>query len=64
MQPCDACSAGKAKQKNVPKASEHEAARENNERIYLDIATVKKPNGTSVTRSNWRIMVDECKEPS
>ena len=41
-QPCEACAAGKAKQKNAPKKSKHEEAKEYNERIYLDIATVKR----------------------
>ena len=34
MKPCEACAAGgKAKQKNIPKESKHEEAKENNERI-------------------------------
>jgi len=60
LKPCDACSAGKAKQKNVPKASEHIPATTNNERIFLDIATLRKnADGPNVTKPNWRIMVDE-----
>jgi hypothetical protein len=58
--PCEACAAGKAKQKNVPKESEHKLADKDANRIFLDIATVKKlKNGPNVTKPNWRIMVDE-----
>jgi hypothetical protein len=57
--PCEACAAGKAKQKNVPKESEHKPADKDANRIFLDIATVKKlKNGPNVTKPNWRIMVD------
>jgi len=61
MNVCQSCAAGKAKQKNVPKDSEHHPATENGERVFLDIATVKKPQGTNlrVTKPNWRIIVDE-----
>jgi hypothetical protein len=59
--PCYACAAGKAKQKNVLKRSEHIPSAENNGRIYLDIATVKRiKDGPKVSKPNWRIMVDEC----
>ena len=40
--PCEACSIAKAKQKNVPKKSAHQAATKGDNRIFLDIATVKK----------------------
>ena len=61
MKPCEACAAAKAKQKNVPKASEHIPASKPAERIYIDIATVRKPKDGAATNSkkNWRIMVDE-----
>jgi hypothetical protein len=60
LEPCQACAAGKAKQKNVSKASPHEPAKASNERIFLDIATVKSPaDGPKVTKPHWRIMVDE-----
>jgi hypothetical protein len=42
LDPCEHCAAGKAKQKNVPKDSEHIPSAEANGRIYLDVATVKK----------------------
>ena len=58
---CQPCAAGKAKQKNVPKQSEHKPSTKNGERVFLDIATVKKPSGTNirVSKPNWRILVDE-----
>jgi hypothetical protein len=60
MQPCEACTIAKAKQKNVPKESEHVKAIDGERRIFLDISTIKKvKNGPSVTKPNWRIMVDE-----
>jgi hypothetical protein len=40
--PCEACAAGEAKQKNVPKESEHKPADKDANRIFLDIATVKQ----------------------
>jgi hypothetical protein len=44
----------------VPKESEHKLADKDANRIFLDIATVKKlKNGPNVTKPNWRIMVDE-----
>jgi hypothetical protein len=44
----------------VPKKSEHVPSVENNGRIFLGIATIKKvKDGPSVYRPNWRIMVDE-----
>jgi hypothetical protein len=58
--PCESCATAKAKQKNVPKDSEHEKATKGENRIFLDIATVKKAkDGPPVTKPNWRIMVDE-----
>ena len=60
MKPCDSCAAGKAKQKNICKESDHQPAKNSNERIFLEIATLKSmPNGPTVTKPNWRIMVDE-----
>jgi hypothetical protein len=40
--------------------SSHKAADKDANRIFLDIATVKKlKNGPNVTKPNWQIMVDE-----
>jgi hypothetical protein len=60
LKPCEACTAGKAKQKNAPKTSDHEPATAEERQIFLDIATVKQiKGGPNVTKPNWRIMVDE-----
>jgi hypothetical protein len=60
LKPCDACSTGKAKQKNVPKISTHKMANNNEPRVFLDIATVKSPKGgPKVNKPNWCIMVTE-----
>jgi len=57
---CKACAEGKAKQKNVPKISEHIKATKEAPRIFLDLATVKDRLGkTELSKPNWRIMVDE-----
>jgi len=58
QKPCDACAAGKAKQKNVPK-EKAEDTKDSVNRIFLDIATVKKAAGQPrPTKPVWRIMVD------
>jgi hypothetical protein len=59
--PCDACTIAKAKQKNVPKISEHKAATKTDERrIFIDISSVKaNKQGKKPTKPHWRIMVDE-----
>jgi hypothetical protein len=41
MEPCESCAVVKAKQKNVPKKSEHVQAVKPGERIYLDISSIK-----------------------
>jgi hypothetical protein len=54
--------AGKAKQKNVPKESNHAVATKPNEaRVFLDITTIRKPDGetSSIYKPNWRIVVVE-----
>jgi hypothetical protein len=56
---CEACAAGKAKQKNLPKCDHTPAAKGAN-RIFLDLSTVKNPkSGPKISKPNWRIMVDE-----
>jgi hypothetical protein len=59
--PCEACAIGKAKQRNVPKESEHVPAKQSNERLFLDLSTIKAKKSVkmTVTKPNWRIMVDE-----
>ncbi len=60
LQVCEAYAMTKAKQKNVPKTSEHELATTDGRRVFLEIATVKKPKGgQNVTKPNWCIVVDE-----
>ena len=60
MQPCTACAAAKAKQKSVPKESDHVPVTGDACRVFLDISTIKKPNDLkTLAKPNWRIMVDE-----
>ena len=62
FQTCELCATGKSKQKNVPQISDHNPATKRNERIFLDISTIKEPKGdkeVAITRMNWLIMVDE-----
>ena len=61
MKTCESCAIGKAKQKNVPKKSDHVGSKANGERVFLDIATIKgeKDGPPPNARRNWRIMVDE-----
>jgi hypothetical protein len=61
LKPCNACTAGKAKQRSVPKVSTHQVATKANEaRVFLDIMTVKSPkDGPKVTKPIWRVIVDE-----
>jgi hypothetical protein len=42
LKPCKDCAAGKAKQKNVPKNSDHIPSNEVNGQVFLDIATIKE----------------------
>jgi hypothetical protein len=57
--PCKSCAMAKAKQKNVPKESEHQAASKGENRIFLDITVKKVKDGPPVTKPNWQIMVDK-----
>ena len=67
--PCVACATAKAKQKSLPKneiilkkeVHLKEKSKEVNERMYIDISTVKSPKSVSVTvtKPQWRMMVDE-----
>ena len=61
LKPCEACAAGKAKQRNVVKESDHVKAEGTNERVFLDIATIKHPSKLKMklARPNWRMIVDE-----
>jgi hypothetical protein len=61
LKPCDACASAKAKQKNVPKTSSMAPSntKKDKSRIYLDIATINRPDKKQVYKKNWGIMVDE-----
>jgi hypothetical protein len=61
LQPCAACAAAKAKQKNVIKESEHQPTTKPGERMFLDLASVKpRKDGPTTKKPNWRILVDEA----
>ena len=49
LKPCKACAAAKAKQKNLPTHGEHIPSKENNEKIFLDLSTVKAPKELKMT---------------
>jgi hypothetical protein len=59
MQPYEHCAAGKAKQKNILKMSEHEKATTEACRTFLGISTIKKTKeeGPNITKPNWRMIV-------
>ena len=59
FQVCQACAEAKSKQKNIPANTEHIKASKTEPRVHLDISTIKDPEGVELTKSNWRIMVDE-----
>ena len=57
---CDAFAAVKENQKNVPKVSSLVLSVNNAERVFLDTATIKKPEeGPQVQKPNWHLIVDE-----
>jgi hypothetical protein len=56
---CKPCTEAKAKQKNLPRHPDTPPSTKDENRIYLDIATIKKTKkGPKVYKGNWRIMVD------
>jgi hypothetical protein len=63
LKPCKDCAAGKTKQKNIPKSSEHVPSNEVNGRVFLDIATIKEKKNDedekSINKPYCRIIVDE-----
>ena len=62
FQTCKSCATGKAKQKNVPQVNDYNPGTKSNERIFLDISTIKEPMGdkkVTITRTHWLIMVNE-----
>jgi hypothetical protein len=68
MKPCDACAESKSKQKSLPSRTEivkrvvikKDTPKLVNERIYLDISTIKAPAGVKVTvkKLQWVIIVE------
>jgi hypothetical protein len=57
---CEPCTEAKAKQKNLPRHPDTPPSTKDENRIYLDIATIKKTKkGPKVYKGNWRIMADE-----
>ena len=48
MEPCDACAAGKSKQKNISRKSEHKPATNKGSLIYIDIIDVNNPKNLDI----------------
>eukprot|EP00957_Ditylum_brightwellii_P180986 13788079-Ditylum_brightwellii.AAC.1 len=69
MAKCEHCATAKAKQKSLlsrievleTKLHDKETATAVNQRLYLDISTVKAPDHFkfTVTKPHWRMIVDE-----
>jgi len=58
--PCSSCGMAKAKQKAVPKTSNHVKAEQPGERIFIDLSKIKKPEELkSMGKQNWYMIVDE-----
>ena len=61
IQQCEACAMGKAKHKNIMKASKNVPATKSNKRVFLDISEIKnQKNGKKVTltKNNWRVILE------
>jgi hypothetical protein len=57
---CEPCTEVKAKQKHLRRHPDTPPSTKDENRIYLNIATIKKTKkGPKVYKGNWRIMVDE-----
>ena len=61
MKTCEACSVVKAKQNNFSKNSDHDPAKGNHKRIFIDISCVNGEKNVIPVQSkrHWRIMVDD-----
>jgi hypothetical protein len=60
LKPCEAWSAGKENQNNLPKENYHVEYKVNSGRLFLDISTVKTPaNRLNVYAPKWLMIVDE-----
>lgn len=66
LPPCESCRVSKAKRRALPKQSTRRHCTEPNERVWLDISTVKKlknnPKIKTVHKPHWSIVVDEYSE--
>jgi hypothetical protein len=58
LQPCEACAVAKAQQKNVIKSSTRIKAEKPNERVFIDLASIKQ-NMPRPTMPYWLIAVDD-----
>ena len=61
MKSCEACGSGKAKQENISKNIDQEPVKENTEKIFINISSVKGKSDEPLVQSkwHWRIMVNE-----
>ena len=62
LKPCKLCAMEKAKKKNIIKSREHVTATKSNERVFLDISAINKPNNGqkfTLRNKNWRIILEE-----
>jgi hypothetical protein len=58
---CAACAVAKAQQKNAVKLSKRPVAETPNERVFIDLACIKKKeNMPEPTMPHWLIVVDDC----
>jgi hypothetical protein len=62
FQTCEACTIGKAKQRNIPKEASRDKGNIFNGRMHHDLLKIKAPDGMEMTinKSNWLIMVDKA----
>jgi hypothetical protein len=59
MKPCEAHAVGKAKQKNAPKITKTEPLKEGENRMFLEMATVKRTKDQpKVSKPNWCVVAD------
>ena len=64
MNLCSNCAVAKDKQKVVTTESTHTHISKVNERVYVDMSTIKKPKHKGsevgvVSNGNWRLIIDE-----
>ncbi len=59
MQVCTACTAAKAKRKNIPKHDNPNPSKAPGERMYIDQSRLTGDDKTHITDPNWCMLVDE-----